>query len=475
LILSSCSPYFEEILSGISPFQHPVLFMRDIPFWILKSLCDFMYAGEVHIFQNKLEELLTVAEALKIKGLAGKSTPPENQEEQQQKTDSTSNSKEVKKKQQQQQQDKAQHPPPLKKNPVYTNNYESTSQDYDNDDLLDPLDLLEPLYEEAAEEKKPSSTMVKPKEIKYQYQPIKKPFTRKLRKRKYSEQRDPSPPPVFSFRKGTRSRPNVKIPKYYHSDYSNLPKPTQNSQTDPLLDVEEIKTEPIDVEDNLIDYSDEENQYMENSIDPTNCDSPIIITSAKPPLPVQDKFKKIKLSKPIITEVHTIEETKTTAGGLEVIKITVQQPEEADKGKEEAEGPDPLQAATVTENDAVNGTTASTTITRITVGSEGAPADALPAETADEETEINVPGVEGGLDNPPAEATNNRIEEEEKAPEEVAEDIHIEDVRTACADEVDQQTEEERRTTSLDHLEKEAMNVANAIYKENQAGPPDVE
>jgi hypothetical protein len=66
LILSSCSPYFEEILSGISPYQHPVLFMRDIPFWILKSLCDFMYAGEVHIFQNKLEELLTVAEALKV-------------------------------------------------------------------------------------------------------------------------------------------------------------------------------------------------------------------------------------------------------------------------------------------------------------------------------------------------------------------------------------------------------------------------
>lgn len=66
LILSSCSPYFEEVLSGISPFQHPVLFMKDIPFWVLKSLCDFMYAGEVHIFQNKLEELLAVAEILKV-------------------------------------------------------------------------------------------------------------------------------------------------------------------------------------------------------------------------------------------------------------------------------------------------------------------------------------------------------------------------------------------------------------------------
>ncbi|XP_056633900.1 myb-like protein X [Diorhabda sublineata] len=71
VILSSCSPYFEEVLASISPYQHPVLFMKDIPFWILKCLCDFMYSGEVHILQNKLEELLAVAEMLKIKGLAG--------------------------------------------------------------------------------------------------------------------------------------------------------------------------------------------------------------------------------------------------------------------------------------------------------------------------------------------------------------------------------------------------------------------
>ncbi|XP_063930516.1 midasin-like isoform X3 [Zophobas morio] len=356
LILSSCSPYFEEILSGISPFQHPVLFMRDIPFWILKSLCDFMYAGEVHIFQNKLEELLTVAEALKIKGLAGKSTPPENQEENPQKSEnnnsnnnSSTNNKEKKK--QPQEKEKTQQQPPLKKNPVFTqtNNFESTSHDYD-DDLLDPLDLLEPLYEEAAEEKKPASTVVKPKENKYQYQPMKKPFTRRLRKRKYSEQREPSPPPVFSFRKGTRSRPNVKIPKYYHSDYSNPTKPASNAQTDPLLDVDEIKTEPIDVEDNLIVYSDEDH-YMENSLEPANCDSPIIITSTKPAVPPQpDKFKKIKLSKPIITEVHTIEESNTTAGGLEVIKITVQQPEELNKKVDRGDEGDPLLGVIITEN-----------------------------------------------------------------------------------------------------------------------------
>lgn len=67
LILSSCSVYFDEILSSITPQQHPVIFLKDIPFWILKALCDFMYAGEVHIDQSKLEELLQVAEVLKVR------------------------------------------------------------------------------------------------------------------------------------------------------------------------------------------------------------------------------------------------------------------------------------------------------------------------------------------------------------------------------------------------------------------------
>ncbi|XP_044261462.1 uncharacterized protein LOC123009313 isoform X2 [Tribolium madens] len=462
LILSSCSPYFEEILSGISPFQHPVLFMKDIPFWILKSLCDFMYAGEVHIFQNKLEELLTVAEALKIKGLAGKSTPPDPQSE----------NKETKKKNSQ----GKHHTPPVRKHPIYNqNSFESTSQDYD-DDLLDPLDLLEPLYEEAAEEKKPAVT--KPKENKYQYQPVKKPFGRRLRKRKYSEQqnREPSPPPVFSFRKGTRSRPNVKIPKYYHPEYTNPPKPALNSQTDPLLDVDEIKTEPIDVEDNLIDYSDEDH-YLENSLETTNCDSPIIITSTKPNLP--DKFKKIKLTKPIITEVHSIEEPNPPSGGLEVIKITVQQPEESGKETEEVT-PEPEPEALI-------------------IRTEPEPEEAI--EQTEPEPEEPLQGVviactEGGVEETEKMTVENESidghvtengagEEEEEEVEKQdgdivvpVQNIQIENVRSESMEqdqEVNLQEEEERRTASLNHLEKEAMSVADAITMESQTDPPDIE
>ncbi|KXZ75599.1 hypothetical protein TcasGA2_TC015970 [Tribolium castaneum] len=484
LILSSCSPYFEEILSGISPLQHPVLFMKDIPFWILKSLCDFMYAGEVHIFQNKLEELLTVAEALKIKGLAGKSTPPDPQSE----------NKETKKKNSQ----GKHHSTPIRKHPIYNqNSFESTSQDYD-DDLLDPLDLLEPLYEEAAEEKKPAVT--KPKENKYQYQPVKKPFGRRLRKRKFSEPqtREPSPPPVFSFRKGTRSRPNVKIPKYYHPDYTNPPKPVISSQTDPLLDVDEIKTEPIDVEDNMIDYSDEDH-YMENSLETANCDSPIIITSAKP-----DKFKKIKLSKPIITEVHSVKETNPPPGGLEVIKLTMPQPEEGDK-EEVVPEPEPEQEEPL-QNVVIERTEGGVEETEKIVEHEGQVTEnGADEEKQDGESEVPVQNIQiesvvsaengaafaeeeeeevkqdGGGEIPVQNlqlenvtSSENGAEEKQDGDNEVpVQVIQIENVRSEQDQEF--QEEEERRTASLNHLEKEAMSVADAITMENQTDPPDIE
>ena len=67
LVLSSCSTYFEELLAGVSSNQHPVVFLTGIPFWILKTLIDFMYAGEVYIEQNNLEPLLKVAEMLQVR------------------------------------------------------------------------------------------------------------------------------------------------------------------------------------------------------------------------------------------------------------------------------------------------------------------------------------------------------------------------------------------------------------------------
>ncbi|KAF5275125.1 hypothetical protein FQA39_LY18683 [Lamprigera yunnana] len=205
MILSSCSSYFEDILSEISPMQHPVIILKGIPFWILRSLIDFMYAGEVNIDQSRLPELLDIAELLKIKGLA--EIPKEGT------------------------------PPPL---PPVTKTEESP--------INDPLELLQP-------------TALSDDGIKNKDKLLaRKVFGKKLRKRKSSEDECVGDPLIFIFvskfyvavitsivsmRRGTRSRPNVKVPRYY--DYEDIVKPTSSDQPFPLGLT--IKSEPPDVDD----------------------------------------------------------------------------------------------------------------------------------------------------------------------------------------------------------------------------------
>ncbi|XP_014256826.1 uncharacterized protein LOC106670755 [Cimex lectularius] len=73
VMLSACSSYFEELLSQ-NPCQHPIVFMRDLKFWEVQALVEFMYSGEVNVTQDRLPSLLAAADALQIKGLAGPST-----------------------------------------------------------------------------------------------------------------------------------------------------------------------------------------------------------------------------------------------------------------------------------------------------------------------------------------------------------------------------------------------------------------
>lgn len=72
MILSSCSDYLAELLRD-NPCQHPIILMKDLKFWEIEALVRFMYRGEVNVAHEKLPELLTAAEALQIKGLAGPS------------------------------------------------------------------------------------------------------------------------------------------------------------------------------------------------------------------------------------------------------------------------------------------------------------------------------------------------------------------------------------------------------------------
>ncbi|XP_045595762.2 protein bric-a-brac 2, partial [Procambarus clarkii] len=69
VVLSACSPYFKELLQG-NPCTHPIIILRDVAYTHMRSLLEFMYAGEVNISQVQLGAFLHTAEALKIRGLA---------------------------------------------------------------------------------------------------------------------------------------------------------------------------------------------------------------------------------------------------------------------------------------------------------------------------------------------------------------------------------------------------------------------
>ncbi|XP_050299816.1 titin-like isoform X2 [Anthonomus grandis grandis] len=467
MILSSCSSYFEEVLSGIAPLQHPVLFMKDIPFWILKGLCDFMYAGEVHILQDCLKEFLDVATTLKIKGLALspkeeevkpvqeikqeiESTPPTKQPEKlikeekceepplpqpklqkraqaqaelinepakqeekvmEKKVESTrsvgrpAKRKEERRRLPNQQivkekvledppvapkvtpkvakmmlpkipqssrpaaakpqmvrnvmkhiaksvakpsTSKVAHPPSRKTTDHSKKNEKQKSESVLNqkekekekpilrkDNIDDPLDLLKPVYEEITKTDLPvapkiiPSQKVNPGKLRERGNiPVRRTANKRVRKRRYVEL-DDEKDETFHSRKGTRSRPNVKIPKFYHTDFeekesgdATIVREPHTHQDDPLIgvEVEEIKAEPVDVEENAIELEENMVNFMEQEQEMVsheaeeiigNYDSPLVNIKTEPKANPPSIFKKEVLEPPpIIMDVHSVTETE---------------------------------------------------------------------------------------------------------------------------------------------------------------------
>ncbi|XP_023939147.2 zinc finger and BTB domain-containing protein 14 [Bicyclus anynana] len=68
MLLSACSSYFRQIFKE-NPCQHPVIIFRNFKFDDLNAIINFMYHGEVNIFQEQLESFLITAELLEVKGL----------------------------------------------------------------------------------------------------------------------------------------------------------------------------------------------------------------------------------------------------------------------------------------------------------------------------------------------------------------------------------------------------------------------
>lgn len=59
--------------------------------------------------------------------------------------------------------------------------------DTDSDDVLDPLDLLEPVYEELTKDNKPSTSNIKQKESP-KYAQIKRHIPKRVKRRRYSDE-----------------------------------------------------------------------------------------------------------------------------------------------------------------------------------------------------------------------------------------------------------------------------------------------
>lgn len=80
LILFGCSPYFEDLLKNDR--SHSVFYMKDVKFKIIKLILEYMYLGEVVISTDMLEEFMTTAKSLQIRGLTKSDTSEQNKRKQ---------------------------------------------------------------------------------------------------------------------------------------------------------------------------------------------------------------------------------------------------------------------------------------------------------------------------------------------------------------------------------------------------------
>merc|ERR1719483_926127 len=63
MVLSACSPYFQQLFADNS-CQHPIVILKDMKAAELDLVVEYMYRGEVQVPQEHLEAVLQAAETL---------------------------------------------------------------------------------------------------------------------------------------------------------------------------------------------------------------------------------------------------------------------------------------------------------------------------------------------------------------------------------------------------------------------------
>ena len=71
VVLAASSEYFNNILSQNS-HSHPLLCLDGIKFYELNNVLDYIYNGEVNVYQEDLERFLQIAHKLQLQGLLSK-------------------------------------------------------------------------------------------------------------------------------------------------------------------------------------------------------------------------------------------------------------------------------------------------------------------------------------------------------------------------------------------------------------------
>merc|ERR1712168_1295126 len=84
VVLSACSPVLKTLLVN-NPHSHPLLYLRGIKQTELQAILKFIYFGETQIFEDRINEFVSVAKDLEVKEISEKDDEIEREEETQSK------------------------------------------------------------------------------------------------------------------------------------------------------------------------------------------------------------------------------------------------------------------------------------------------------------------------------------------------------------------------------------------------------
>ena len=81
LVLSSSSEYFKNIFKNMKNSSQTVLCLQGTNSGDLSNILEYVYNGEVQVFQDKLDHFLSIAHRLKLNGLTNVEDPGQHEEE----------------------------------------------------------------------------------------------------------------------------------------------------------------------------------------------------------------------------------------------------------------------------------------------------------------------------------------------------------------------------------------------------------